>query len=310
MTYALEVNNVTKSFGSKKKFYALRNVSFKIKEGEVFGLLGPNGAGKTTLINAIIGTITPDSGSVSVLGFPTLREVYEQVNGVSGDTYFHWALKGKDILNFYGMAYGIPKDELKKRIKEMVALFEIEDLMDKKFTWLSTGERMRLAFAKALLNHPRLLLLDEPTLGLDPDIAVKVRTTIKDINRKFGTSVLLTSHYMQEVELLCNRIAFINQGRIVDIGEVKKVKLKHFNTYDVGLKVRKVTNAQALKRAGFKIMNNNLYISLSIKDDLSKTLAVIHKLGIEILDIKVKKPSLEDYFIKLKSEVREEDGST
>ncbi|MFC1723118.1 ABC transporter ATP-binding protein [Nanoarchaeota archaeon] len=304
MDYALEVSNITKTFG-RKKFYALRNVSFKIKQGEVFGLLGPNGAGKTTLMNVITNIIIPDKGEVNILGQGQDIAVFREINGVSGDTYFHWGLTGNDILKFYGMAYGLKGKLLKERIKEMVDIFEIKDIMNKKFTWLSTGERMRLAFAKALINRPKLLLLDEPTLGLDPDIAVKVRKTIREINKKFKTSVLLTSHYMQEVELLCNRIGFINSGKIVDIGTVESVKVKHFNTYDVGIKVKKVKNKLKLKKAGFRIKNNNIYTTLSIEDDLSTTLATIHKFGLEILDIKVRKPSLEDYFIKLKGKIDE-----
>jgi len=227
-------------------------------------------------------------------------EVFQQVNGVSGDTRFHWGLTSMDILKFYGKAYGVPRSECEKRIKDLIDIFEIKDIINSKFSWLSTGERMRLAFAKALINHPRLLLLDEPTLGLDPDIAVKVRKTIKDINKRFKTSVLLTSHYMQEVELLCSRIGFINKGKIVDIGAVEKVKLKHFNTYDVGIKLKQVKSIRKLKDAGFSIKNNNIYTKLSLKDDLSSTLALLHKLGLEVLDIKVRKPSLEDYFIRVK----------
>ena len=188
MTYALEVNDITKSFGKKKKFYALRNVSFKIKQGEIFGLLGPNGAGKTSLMNAIIGLLTPDKGDINILGQGQHRDVFSQINGVSGDSHFHWALTGNDVMKFYGKAYGIKGDDLKKRIKELVGIFEIQDIMDKKFSWLSTGERMRLVFAKSLINNPKLLLLDEPTLGLDPDIAIKCSAEI--LKRKKGEPII------------------------------------------------------------------------------------------------------------------------
>jgi ABC-2 type transport system ATP-binding protein len=301
MEYALDVRGVTKRFVSKgKTFYALKDVGFKIRKGEVFGLLGPNGAGKTTIMNVIIGSVIPDSGDVTVLGESNKnRAVFDRVNGITAETRFHWALKPLDVLRFYAKVYGVKKQEAETRIKELVDMFDMKDILNSKCAWLSTGERARLAFAKSLINKPELLLFDEPTLGLDPNIAVKVRKLIRHINKEEGITILLTSHYMQEVELLAKRVAFINKGKIVDTGDISKVKLKHFNTYDVWIKPKvNVTKALA-KKLGFEVKGRCLFRQMKTTEDMSSVLGRLHKEGIDIADIKVKKPSLEDYFIKL-----------
>lgn len=237
----IEIKNVTKEFKSEgKKFCALDSVSFGIKEGEIFGLLGPNGAGKTTLINILTGLLVADKGSVTILGKDVARhrnDILEKMNAVSGDSKFHWLLTSKEILRFYFSAYNVPKAEREKRTERLVEMFEIDSIMEKRFAWLSTGERMRLILAKSMINDPEVLLLDEPTLGLDPDIAIRIRKLILDVNKNYGTTILLTSHYMKEVEELCGRIAFIHKGKIVDIGKIrdlkKRVKKKTLEEYFV-----------------------------------------------------------------------------
>ena len=301
MEYALEVKGVTKSFVSKrKKFYALKDINFKIKRGEIFGLLGPNGAGKTTLINTIIGIVLQDKGEISVLGESNRNKaVFDRINGISAETYFHWGLKPLDILRFYARVYGIEKQEAEKRIKELIDFFDIHNILDTKFGRLSTGERARVAFAKALINKPEILLLDEPTLGLDPNIAVKARRFIRQINKREKITILLTSHYMQEVELLANRIAFINKGRIIDTGKVEKVKLKHFNTYTLWIKPAQIKHKMFLRKIGFDIKGTSLRREMQVTEDLSRILTQLHNKGIEVKDLKIRKPTLEDYFIKL-----------
>ena len=224
----IEIKNVSKMFKSDgKKFHALDDVSFSVQKGEIFGLLGPNGAGKTTLINILTGLLVPDEGTISVLGKDVVRhrnDILERMNAVSGDSKFHWLLTSKEILKFYFSAYNVPKHERQERMQHLVEMFEIGGIMNKKFSWLSTGERMRLILAKSLINRPEVLLLDEPTLGLDPDIAIKTRNLILEVNKKYKTTILLTSHYMKEVEELCDRIAFIHKGKITDIGKIKDLK--------------------------------------------------------------------------------------
>jgi ABC-2 type transport system ATP-binding protein len=269
---AIEIKNVSKRFRERGKwFYALKNISFSIKRGEIFGLLGPNGAGKTTLLNLIINILEPDSGYIRVFGRDVSkdREVMEQINFVSGETRFHWTLTVKDILNFYGKSYGLKKPLLEKRVNRLAKFFGIEHVMNRKFDYISTGEKMRLIFVKALLNNPKLLLFDEPTLGLDPSMAIKIRKEIKRINKK-GVTILLTSHYMHEVEQLSDRVGFIYRGQLIDIGSVEKVKLKRFTTYDVIVDVEKIKNEQFLRKQGFRIKGRKLYKTVSHGESLSK----------------------------------------
>ncbi len=298
----IEVTNASKKFKYRgEDFFAVKNASFTVKKGEIFGLLGPNGAGKTTLLNMIVGILVPDSGSVKVFGKNTQkdRDILEQVSFASGDAHFHWGMRTRDVLNFYARLYGINKKEREKRIENLARFFGLKRVMYSKFGYLSTGERMRLIFSKALLNRPKLLLLDEPTLGLDPDIAIKVRKEIIRINKRFGTTILLTSHYMHEVEQLADRIAFINKGRIVDIGTIQKLKLSHFSTYDVFIKVKEVKDKKFLNKLGFHVNGTMLYKEMDIDENISELLSKLMRKGFKILDVESKKPTLEDYFVKM-----------
>jgi ABC-2 type transport system ATP-binding protein len=294
----LIVTNVSKTFPTKNgEVKALQDISFEVKRGEIFGLLGPNGAGKTTLMNVMLNLLTPDTGSVTILCEKPGPKVFSRINLIAGGSEFHWALQPKDILNFYATIYQIKNPQ--KKIAELVKLLKIEDLMERKFSWLSTGERLRVAFAKALLNDPTLLLMDEPTLGLDPDVAKQVRKEILRLNKEKGMTILLTSHYMQEVEQLCDRIAFISKGKIIDIGEVKEVKLKHFSTYDVKIRLDKKAAKGEFNIHGCKVNGDKMSVTLKDEESLSELLSQIHQQGYKIKDIEVSKPTLEDYFIKV-----------
>jgi len=295
--HPISVRDISKSFMTKKgPIPALKKVSFVVKEGEIFGLLGPNGAGKTTLINIMLNLLTPDDGRVRIFGQKPGPGVASIINVVSGGSQFHWALTPNQILKYYAELYDIKDPD--KRIAELASLLEISDLMENKFGWLSTGEKLRVSFAKALLNKPKLLLLDEPTLGMDPDVARKVRREMRRLNEE-GTTILLTSHYMHEVEQLCDRIAFLYQGEIVDIGEVKDVKLKHFTTYDIVLTLNKRPSRAFAEMHGLRVKEDVVRATLDSEEALSRLIAAVHTAGYKIRDIGMKKPTLEDYFIKV-----------
>jgi len=225
---AIEIRNVSKTFkGYGQKFYALKNVSLDITQGEILALIGPNGSGKTTLINIILGLLLPEKGRIKIFGKSVEDASFlENVNLASGEEKFHWMMTVNDILNFFSSVYGLDSSVRKQRIKELVNLLGLSNILKRRFDWLSTGERMRLALAKSLLNKPKVLLLDEPTLGLDPEIAIKIRNEIKKLNKIYKVTILLTSHYMLEVEQLADRFAFINKGEIVEIGEISQFKRK------------------------------------------------------------------------------------
>ncbi len=305
---AIEVTNVSKKFKERgKKFYALKGVSFSVKSGEIFGLLVPNGSGKTTLLNIILNVLMPDTGYVRILGKDAAKErsVLDKINFVSGDARFHWALTVENILNFYGMIYNLEKEERSRRIEKLVKIFGAEDLLSRRFFTLSTGEKMRVILLKAEINKPMIILMDEPTLGLDTEISIRVRNEIKKLNRKFGTTILLTSHYMQEVEELADRIAFINKGSIIDVGSVEEVKIKKFPKYEAIITLGKIKNTEFLRRHGFRIKGNKIYKSIGLDKNISETLFLLKTRKYEITNVEMRRPTLEDYFVKIIKEGRE-----
>ncbi|MBI4020748.1 MAG: ABC transporter ATP-binding protein [Candidatus Aenigmarchaeota archaeon] len=300
--HAIDVAGVSKAFRDRRTpVWALKDVDLHVREGEIFGLLGPNGAGKTTLLNIMIRLLLPDQGTVRILGEDVVHSdrILEQVNFVSGDAHFHWVLRPEDVLQFYARAYHLPTAVREERIPELMRFFGLERVRHRRFVALSTGERMRLVFAKAMLNRPRVLLLDEPTLGLDPSIAQRVRAEVARVNRAFKTTILLTSHYMHEVEQLADRIAFINQGQIVDTGTVRKVTAKHFGSYEAVFSVRRVLDRAFLTRHGFRVTGNVLSVRLRSEEDLSPLLSLLHRKGYQVVDVQTRKPTLEDYFVKV-----------
>lgn len=215
----IEVKNLKKSYGNTE---ALKGISFDVKQGEIFGLLGPNGAGKTTAIDILAGLLTRDSGQVKILN-KEVDEVKQEMNIVSTYTWLTGIMSVYQNLKVYGKLYCVK--DLDTRINYLVDLFEILDLKNKQYQSLSAGQQTRINLCKGLINNPKVLLLDECTAGLDPNVADKTRRIIK--NLKINTTILLTSHNMFEVEHLCDRIAFLQQGKIIWIGTSSKLMKMH-----------------------------------------------------------------------------------
>ena len=212
----VEVDNLTKTFG---EFRAVDNVSFAIERGEIIGMLGPNGAGKTTTIHMILGLITPTSGRISIFGksIATHRgEILEQMNFTSPYVAFPFRLTVLENLMVFARIYNLKKP--RARIDEQLERFGITKLRDKAIARLSSGENTRVGLCKAFMNDPRLLLLDEPTAYLDPEIAWQVKNALLEAQREKGTTILYTSHNMDEVERMCNRIIFLHHGKVVAVG--------------------------------------------------------------------------------------------
>lgn len=216
----LEVKNLVKKFGSSaEEFIAINDISFSVKEGEILGFLGPNGAGKSTTIYCILGLIAPDEGEVRIFGKDILKarsEILKQVNYASAEFILPWNLTVWENLFVYARLYEV--SDAKKRIAELLEIFEITYLKDKIIRDLSTGQRARANLCKALLNKPKLLLLDEPMASMDPDVVDKGISLLKQIQKEEGMTIIYTSHNMWEIEEIANNVIFINHGEIIARG--------------------------------------------------------------------------------------------
>src|ERR1700688_1051745 len=212
----VEIENLTKTFGD---FRAVDNVSFSIDRGQIIGLLGPNGAGKTTTIHMILGLITPTSGRIDIFGksMATHRgEILEQVNFTSPYVAFPFRLTVLENLKVFARIYNLKKP--RERIDEQLERFGITKLRDKAISGLSSGENTRVGLCKGFMNDPKFVLLDEHRAYLDPEIAWQVKNALLDAQREKGTTILYTSHNMDEVERMCKRIIFLHHGKIIAAG--------------------------------------------------------------------------------------------
>src|SRR3990167_3973562 len=233
----LDVKNLTKIFG---QFKAVDDISFSVQEGTITGLLGPNGAGKTTTIQMLLDLITPTSGAIKIFGKDMKHhreEILGRINFSSPYVALPGNLKVWENLATFARLYGVK--DIKKKINDLADFFEIRNLLPKMTSSLSTGQLTRLNLTKALLNDPELLLLDEPTSSLDPDIADKTRLMLKRIQKERKVSILYTSHNMEEVEELCERVIFISNGKLKDDGTPAELvkKYGHKDLNDVFLSI-------------------------------------------------------------------------
>ena len=225
MNPVLEVSGIRKSFGG---IAAVDGVSFEVRPGEIVGLLGPNGAGKTTTINMVLGVLEPTAGAILIEGFDVGRErsrALERTNFAAVYAPLPGNLTVAQNLRVFGMLYGVAR--LARRVEELLEEFDLRAFRDTKCGVLSSGEQTRVALAKAMLNRPRLLLLDEPTASLDPATARDIRARIREFTARSGGGVLWTSHNMYEVEEVCDRVLFLSRGRILLEGDPRTLPREH-----------------------------------------------------------------------------------
>lgn len=218
MQPALKIEHLTKRYG---KNVAVDDISFEVKRGEFFGFLGKNGAGKTSTIHSITGIARFQEGTIHVFGADVVedyREARKKIGLSPQEFNVDFFASVKKTLNFVGGYYGMRKTEREERIKELIEQFDLKEHEDKEFQTLSGGLKRRVVLARAMVHSPDLLILDEPTAGLDVELRRELWGYLQKINKE-GTTIILTSHYLEEVELLCNRIAIINDGKIVAIGD-------------------------------------------------------------------------------------------
>ena len=223
MTTILEVENLVKHYGN---FQAVKGVSFTVEEGEIFGLLGPNGAGKTTVISMLTGIIPPTSGTARIGGRDIVREALEvkrMIGLVPQDLAIYPTLSARANLNYFGSLYGLKGKELQERVDDVLGVVALTNRQKDAVEKFSGGMKRRVNIAAGLVHQPRLLFLDEPTVGVDPQSRNHIFESVLKLNRERGMSIIYTSHYMEEVELLCNRVAIIDQGQIIALDTIKNL---------------------------------------------------------------------------------------
>ena len=303
--HVIEITNLTKEYGELK---AVDNVTLNIGRGEIFGLLGPNGAGKTTTINILVGLSLPTSGTVKIAGLDVTKHpigIRKRLGIAAQEAYFDHHLSIKDNLFYHGLLYNLPRKELKKRVDSALQWSKLEKYRDKKFHLLSGGMQRRLVVARAMLSDPEILLLDEPTTGLDPQTRRQVWGYIKNL-KEAGKTVLLTTHYMEEADILCDRIAIIDHGRIIARGtpnELKKMLDKNI-TIEITVNPEVMNNhiekdLNAMSGVNYVEMKSNR-IRIGVDDDaiveqVLKSLIMKTKVS----EINIIRPTLDEVFLHL-----------
>ena len=306
MAAIIEVSNLTKNYGDTR---AVDHISFEVGEGEVFGFLGPNGAGKTTTIRILTGLSRPTEGQARVLGYDIASQIVtakRHIGVVPELSNLYDELSAMDNLLFMAGLYGVPRRERKARALELLKTFGLYERRDSQFRTLSRGMKRALTIATALMHSPRLLFLDEPTLGLDVVAARSLRSLIGNLHRQ-GVTVFLTTHYLEEADLLCDRIAIVVEGRIVKTGtpETLKALAKSEPVTEVAFDTAISGMMESLSRdlPGTKIVmvsdTTARFYGGVTSDILDAILRIAHDNNVKIDSVNSLKPSLEDAFIKI-----------
>ena len=308
--FAVDAKDLTKTFRSgwlgRRRKEALRGASLQVPSGAIFGLLGPNGAGKTTLLSILATLLLPDSGTATILGHDVVREagaIRRRLNMASGNASFVWSLRPPEVLTFYGGLYGLWGHRLRHRVDELIEQCELGPHAKTEYNALSTGLKQRLALAKALLNDPEVLFLDEPTLGLDPDVSIRLRAQIAALRRERGTTIILTTHYMREAEELCDQIAFIKDGRILAQGTADELKRQIRIGDVIALRLDPVSPQGLAGLPG--VLQSHArgefmeYTVDALDKRLPEILRWLHEQGVLVRDCQVREPELEEVFVEL-----------
>jgi ABC-2 type transport system ATP-binding protein len=283
-------------------FTAVDNVSFNIREGETFGLLGPNGAGKTTTIKMIVGLMLPTKGAVDIYG-KSPDESWEKLGIMLGYSMIYYRMSGYDNLKYFSKLYRVK--DFKQKIKKAGKFFGLEDWMNVNVENYSLGMKSKLAMARALIHEPEIIVFDEPTLGLDPNMSRQIRKMIKDMKK----TVILTTHNMQEANELCDRIAIINKGKIITIDTPNNLKALIEKNLIVEISLKKDLPKLEKELKGVKYLihvcrtREGLKAIIDQKSNLKKLLGLLAKYDVEGFD--EREPSLEDVFVKLTKKCEE-----
>jgi ABC-2 type transport system ATP-binding protein len=308
MKNVLHVKQLYKMYSPEKKgadpFVAVDHISFKLGQGQILGLLGPNGAGKSTTISMLLGVLTPTSGSIVFFGknLDTHRsEILQYVTFASTYISMPWRLTVWENLKIYALLFNVDPKTFETRAEKFLTHFGVWEQRHKTMNQLSAGQTTRIMLAKAFIPHPKVVLLDEPTASLDPDIAHEVRAFVKEQREKYGTSILYTSHNMDEVADVCDDVLFLRKGKIIahDTPDNLAKSISH-------TKVRLMV-PDGLKRIGRFATEQQLPYSISGREvvieveeqKIAQFLGLLARENIEYTQISIDKPTLEDYFLSM-----------
>ena len=294
-----------------KEVEAVKDISFQVGEGEVLAFIGPNGAGKSTTIKMLTGILYPDSGEMKVLGLsPTTdrKKLAYEIGTVFGQKEQLWThLTPYDNFMFFGKVYDRKKEEVIKRIDEMKESFELESFMNTPVRNLSLGQRIRCEIAASLIHSPKILFLDEPTIGLDPVVKENVRSFIKKLNRSYNTTVFLTSHDVGDIEKLCKRIIIVNDGRIVMNDSMDSLKYQYLNRKQMEIRFKEEADAEnefrikEMNREGVRILKvreNEMKLEVDTKIcQVNELLSLMN--GESILDVNIANIPLEQIITEI-----------
>lgn len=298
MTVAIKVDGINKRYGDLQ---ALDDINLEIRKGEFFGLLGPNGAGKSTLIGILGGLVNKDSGSITVLGKDTVKDYRDTKlslgivpQEIAFDPYFNV----RETLKIQSGYFGIKKND--KKIDELLEALGLEDKADKGPRQLSGGMKRRLLIAKALVHDPEIIVLDEPTAGVDVELRNSLWEYVIKLNKE-GKTIILTTHYLEEAETLCDRIGIMNKGRIVKV-DTKDNLINSIDRKLINIKVDDFSEDLEGIFESYKLNINEEEKEFEIevsKDKLDEVLSLVNSLDVTILDMNINSPRLEDVFLKL-----------
>lgn len=312
----IEVKNISKTFKVKlkekglkgslksivkpkyKKVQAVKNISFNIDKGEMVAFIGPNGAGKSTTIKMITSILYPDKGQISVLGLnpeKDRKKLAYEIGTVFGQKEQLWThLTPYDNFKFFGAIYDIPEYKVEKKINELKELFELEEFINTPVRNLSLGQRIRCEIVASLIHEPKILFLDEPTIGLDPVVKENIRSLIKRMNKEYKTTVFLTSHDVSDIEKLCKRVIIINNGQLVLDDTMENLKYHYLNKKIVEAKMKEKVNLDG--EDGLTILKDRGYNIKIEVDTTKKSVADAIKLlnPDNIIDINISNIPLEN----------------
>ena len=303
----LEIKHLVKKFGD---FTAVNGISLEIKSGEIFGILGPNGAGKTTTINLILGLLKPTSGAITIKGIDVSKggeKVKKMMGLMTQETVVDGDLSARDNLEIFAELYHVPKDKIAGKIKEALSEADLSEFSERQSGTFSGGMQRRLTLVRAMIQDPMILILDEPTTGLDIQNRVSMWGHIKDLT-KIGVTIILTTQYLEEADALCDRIAIIDHGKIRAIGTASELK----KMVGAGRILEIIFENESQSQQASALLKSRFKFSPSVKGDkldavlekwdvkvLPEILSVLEKKRLTVVSINVHLPTLDDVFIKL-----------